>query len=128
MARMQGVRDDDHDLVHLYLTDVGRHALLTKDDEARLAKLIEAGSDARRQLRDPGGASSGRRRALRQTARAGDDVCRTFVQANLRLVVSLAKKYQASPPRIQHAAHDVTTAPRSFGEPFVPLTGAGGDR
>src|SRR4249920_505580 len=41
MARSRRVGDDD--LVHLYLSDVGRRALLTKDDEARLAKLIEAG-------------------------------------------------------------------------------------
>src|SRR5918995_1129207 len=47
MARSQRVGDDHHDLVHLYLSDVGRRALLTKDDEARLAKLIEAGGGAR---------------------------------------------------------------------------------
>ena len=33
MARSQRVGDDDHDLVHLYLSDVGRRALLTKDDD-----------------------------------------------------------------------------------------------
>ena len=96
MARSQRVGDDHHDLVHLYLSDVGRRALLTKDDEARLARLIEVGADARRQLRDPGGVSPGRRRALGRTVRAGDDARRRFVEANLRLVVSIAKKYQAS--------------------------------
>jgi len=94
MARSQRVGDGD--LVRLYLTDVGRHALLTKDDEARLAKLIEAGAEARRQLRDPGGVSPGRRRALCRMVQAGDDAGRRFVEANLRLVVSIAKKYQAS--------------------------------
>src|SRR6478752_436490 len=44
VARSQRVGDDDR--VHLYLSDVGRRALLTKDDETRLAKLIEAGADA----------------------------------------------------------------------------------
>ncbi len=80
----------------MYLTDLGRHALLSRDDEARLAKLIEAGADARRQLRDLNGVTPGRRRALCRMVRAGDDAGRTFVEANLRLVVSIAKKYQAS--------------------------------
>ena len=34
---------DDEDLVRLYLTDIGQYTLLTKDDEVRLAKAIEAG-------------------------------------------------------------------------------------
>ena len=35
---------DDEDLVRLYLRDIGRHPLLTKDDEVHLARLIEDGA------------------------------------------------------------------------------------
>ena len=38
---------DYEDLVRLYLEDVGRHDLLTKDDEIRLAQEIEGGIEAR---------------------------------------------------------------------------------
>ena len=43
---------DYEDLVRLYLEDVGRHDLLTKDDEIRLAQAIEAGIAARDRARD----------------------------------------------------------------------------
>src|SRR6187401_67737 len=41
---------ETEDLVRLYLDDVGRHDLLTKDDEVRLAQAIEAGEAARETL------------------------------------------------------------------------------
>jgi DNA-directed RNA polymerase sigma subunit (sigma70/sigma32) len=41
---------DEEDLVRLYLTDIGQYALLTKDDEVRLAKAIEAGKEAAQQM------------------------------------------------------------------------------
>ena len=44
---------DDADLVKLYLRDIGRYPLLTKDDEARLAQAIEAGHEAATMLADP---------------------------------------------------------------------------
>ena len=41
---------DEEDLVRLYLTDIGQYALLTKDDEVRLAKAIETGKEATAEL------------------------------------------------------------------------------
>ncbi len=81
----------------MYLSDIGQYPLLTKDDEARLAQAIEAGAAAAKELEEGGRSiSPARKRELRRAIRAGEDAERTFVQSNLRLVVSIAKKYQAS--------------------------------
>jgi len=91
------VERDEEDLVRLYLTDIGQYPLLTKDDEVRLAQQIEGGNAARGDLLTAGkDLTAAKKRELRRTAREGDDAQRTFVQSNLRLVVSIAKKYQAS--------------------------------
>ena len=87
---------DDEDLVRLYLTDIGQHPLLTKDDEARLAQEIEAGVVARDELEHGEKRPSARTRELRRAVDAGQRAQQQFVQSNLRLVVSIAKKYQAS--------------------------------
>ena len=83
-------------MVRLYLNDIGKHALLTKDAEARLAQAIETGRQARDELTGSQGISPSRQRELRRLIRAGEDATQTFVTANLRLVVSIAKKYQAA--------------------------------
>src|SRR5436853_3750317 len=91
------VERDEEDLVRLYLTDIGQYPLLTKDDEVRLAQAIEVGNEARQELEKKGkDLAAPRRRELRRVVQGGDDAQRTFVQSNLRLVVSIAKKYQAS--------------------------------
>ena len=91
------VERDEEDLVRLYLTDIGQYPLLTKDDEVRLAQTIEAGAKAREELEaDAKDASPAQKRELRRTVRHGAAAQQTFVQSNLRLVVSIAKKYQAS--------------------------------
>jgi RNA polymerase sigma factor (sigma-70 family) len=87
---------DYEDLVRLYLEDVGRHDLLTKDDEIRLAQAIEAGVEARTQLENTKRLTPTQRRTLRRAIRHGEEAHRQFVNSNLRLVVSIAKKYQSS--------------------------------
>ena len=95
MAR-ERVERDEEDLVRLYLTDIGQYTLLTKDDEVELAQKIEAGIEAREDLATGKSLSSRRRVELRRLVADGEQAERQFVQSNLRLVVSIAKKYQAS--------------------------------
>lgn len=83
----------DRDLVRDYLNDIGKVALLSAEDEVELAKRIEAGLyaqhllDTRKQFGDE------RRHDLMLVARDGDKARRHMLEANLRLVVSLAKRY-----------------------------------
>ncbi|GDX30496.1 MAG: sigma-70 family RNA polymerase sigma factor [Actinobacteria bacterium] len=97
MARARTERDEE-DLVRLYLTDIGQYPLLTKDDEVRLAQEIEAGIAAREDLakETKRKITPEKKRTLKRASRNGERAERTFVQSNLRLVVSIAKKYQAS--------------------------------
>lgn len=96
MAKERMERDEE-DLVRLYLTDIGQYPLLNKDDEVRLAQDIELGYKAFKELNSKNkDVAPSKRRELKRAVRAGEAAQMTFVQSNLRLVVSIAKKYQAS--------------------------------
>jgi RNA polymerase sigma factor (sigma-70 family) len=87
---------DDTDLVKVYLRDIGRYPLLTKSDEARLAQAIEAGRDATALAASDATLTPAKKRELRLIVQRAADAQQTFVSSNLRLVVSIAKKYQTS--------------------------------
>lgn len=82
------------DLVRQYLNDAGRHALLTKEDEADLAKRYQAGLAADELLKTQGETLTRATKAkLRSVSRDGARAKERMVQANLRLVVPQARKF-----------------------------------
>ena len=84
------------DSVGLYMDGLGRWELLTKDDEARLGALIEQGAAARTRLEGGETLTAEERRRARAEVRAGQEATDQFVHANLRLVISIARRYQSS--------------------------------
>jgi RNA polymerase primary sigma factor len=108
-----GDRAADHDtsgpdLVRLYLDEIGRAPLLDAATEVELARRIEAGLYARHLLDQLGHRRTAKLRAARRVATSlelaaiaadGERAKRAFIRANLRLVVSLARRYsRASMP------------------------------
>jgi RNA polymerase sigma factor (sigma-70 family) len=90
-------RSTPQDPVGLYLEEIGRHPLLTPQGEQTLARTIAEGRAAEAELeRLNGSADAAARRRLRLQAKAGRDAAELFVKSNLRLVVSVAKRYQSS--------------------------------
>ncbi|MGO8893020.1 MAG: RNA polymerase sigma factor [Streptosporangiaceae bacterium] len=86
------------DSVHTYLKSIGRTSLLTAEQEVDLAKRIEAGLFAEHKLETLGlessvGLDENFRRDLEMVAEDGRRAKSHMLEANLRLVVSVAKKY-----------------------------------
>jgi RNA polymerase primary sigma factor len=81
------------DAVGLYLDEVSDHLLLTAEDEVRLARLIERGRAARAELATRTNLEPGERLELEELAEAGEEAKLTFIRCNLRLVISIAKRY-----------------------------------
>jgi RNA polymerase primary sigma factor len=81
------------DSVHTYLKSIGRTSLLTAEQEVNLAKRIEAGLFAEHKLDSEPDLPEGYRRELELVAEDGRRAKAHMLEANLRLVVSVAKKY-----------------------------------
>jgi RNA polymerase nonessential primary-like sigma factor len=81
------------DLVRVYLNGIGKTALLTAAQEVELAKRIEAGVFAQHMLDTAEKLTPTQRADLRTLVRDGQVAKNHLLEANLRLVVSLAKRY-----------------------------------
>jgi len=90
LADPSGVDSDD--TISLYLREIGTIMLLTSEDEVNLAKRLERGNEAKKRLEteelDPE-----EREQLRHIFMDGERARKQLIQANSRLVVSIAKKY-----------------------------------
>jgi RNA polymerase primary sigma factor len=86
------------DSFRLYLDEVGRHPLLTKQDEVELSQAYEQGLAAHLQLThaDAGGLDAAARARLEQAAERGEWARRKMIESNLRLVVSIARRFSAT--------------------------------
>jgi len=95
MARATGSADP----VKMYLKEIGKVPLLTAEEEVELAKRIEAGAEAAAESTDRLNDGSWRRlsfeeqRKLRRLTQDGERARQELTSANLRLVVSIAKRY-----------------------------------
>jgi len=91
MAKRSIEREVSDEAIRQYLDGIGLFDLLTAEDEVRLAKAIETGRKADIALeseKDPT-----KRRKLQQMVRRGEEARQHFIRSNLRLVVSIAKRY-----------------------------------
>jgi RNA polymerase sigma factor (sigma-70 family) len=83
------------DSFRLYLDEVGRHPLLTKEDEIELSQAYEAGLDAQLKLADTS-PDDPARPDLEAVAERGEWARRKMIESNLRLVVSIARRFSAT--------------------------------
>jgi RNA polymerase primary sigma factor len=91
---MADARVKTNDPVRQYLQEIGRVKLLTLEEEISLARRIEEGEAARKRLDEDADSFEERaRRSLKRVVEDGDLARQHLIEANLRLVVSIAKKY-----------------------------------
>jgi RNA polymerase primary sigma factor len=90
---LSSVFDAANDPVRMYLREIGQVPLLTAEDEVRLAKAINMGMEAEEKLSNNGSLPPEELVTLQRTVQQGTQARRALAEANLRLVVSVAKRY-----------------------------------
>ena len=80
------------DAVRMYLGEIGQVALLSADDEKRLGRAIRTMQEAKARSTESA-LTATQRRELRNIVREGEEAFEHLITANLRLVVSIARKY-----------------------------------
>jgi RNA polymerase primary sigma factor len=81
------------DPVRMYLQEIGRVPLLDAQQEVELAMQMEAGQRAAEKLEGGGRLGTSDKAILKRATKQGERAQQRLVEANLRLVVSIAKKY-----------------------------------
>ena len=88
-----GTVPGEPDAIGLYLGDIRRYPLLDRHGEIRLGRAVQAGIRARKRMLQPD-VPVAERQQLELAARVGQQAAAEFAASNLRLVVSVARRYQ----------------------------------
>jgi RNA polymerase primary sigma factor len=84
---------EDAELLRRYLEEIGEHPLLLASDEVALGKALDAGREARTKL-DEGALDRAATKKCEAAISSADTARARFINSNLRLVVSVARRYQ----------------------------------
>ncbi|MDO4467733.1 MAG: RNA polymerase sigma factor RpoD [Bacillota bacterium] len=87
------VKKSSVDTTKNYLKSIGEYDLLSADQEIQIARRVRAGQQAKEELANVDPSDIEKRKELAAVIMDGDDACEELIKRNLRLVVSIAKKY-----------------------------------
>jgi RNA polymerase sigma factor (sigma-70 family) len=111
------------DSVRRYLHELSAHTLLTGTDEVMLGRTIASGREAAAVIASATRLSPAERRRLQALVAAGDVARERFIAANLRLVVSIAKRYQSATMPLQDVIQEGNLGLMRAVEKFEPERG-----